>query len=407
MADFQSEFDETTNTLDSIVTTQLSAVSTWNNIAGGLTKASSSASYVWGFNSNNEVFRCQLPCSGNWVKVDLPGISTILDLTTDENNVYVLATAPGASILVTSPSIDVQWTFINIPGFGPSQIFSTHTFIWAQDSSNKKEKCAKPCTTGLWTAVDDTSVTITSSSASALYGKDASGVAMKSDETLQTGWSPIAGLAGTKVKAILGQMDSTALYQVDTSSNVLRWDYSNPPEPVDTAGYQPISLSPDPISKDLWMTTSTSGTVGNVFNKLDKPDYSSIMNKIQPLNTTRDKIVTDVQNEYSLQTNVMSVNKLLSDFIDYFKRMFNVGNDTAKKANDDIGHLEDEIRNTQMQLDQIKQTQPFIQILLVTVLTVALLYMFGSIVGTLIHWIAIAILIGGLLFATNFSQASK
>jgi hypothetical protein len=60
-----------------------------------------------------------------------------------------------------------------------------------------------------------------------------------------------------------------------------------------------------------------------------------------------------------------------------------------------------------MQLDQIKQTQPFIQILLVSVLAVALLYMFGSILGSLIHWIAILILVGGLLFATNFSQASK
>jgi hypothetical protein len=151
----------------------------------------------------------------------------------------------------------------------------------------------------------------------------------------------------------------------------------------------------------------SASIVRNVFNKLDKPDYSSIMNKIQPLNTTRDRIVTDVQNEYKLQTNVMSVNKLLSDFIEYFKRMFNLGSDTAKKAKDNIGHLEDEIRNTQMQLDQIKQTQPFIQILLVSVLAVALLYMFGSILGSLIHWIAILILVGGLLFATNFSQASK
>ena len=409
MADFQSEFDETTSALDSIVTTQLSAVSTWNNIAGGLTKVVSSASNVWGFNSNNQLFKCQMPCAGNWEQIEIPGISTILDVTADESNVYVLVTAPGATILVTSSSTDISWTFINIPGFGATQIFSTHTFIWAQDSSNKKERCAKPCTTGLWTPVDDVSVKITSSSDSALYGKDASGVGMKSDETLQSGWSPIKGLSNVKLNSLIGSMDSTALYGIDSSSNLLRCegDCSNPPEQVDTAGNAPLFVSADPYAKDLWMTTATSGTVGNVFNKLDKPDYSSIMNKVQPLDRIRDRIVKDVETDYKVQTDVMTVQKQITEFVDYFKRMFNYGNDTAKKSRDEISQLEYQIRSTQLQIDQMKQTQPFILVLLATVLTVALLYMFGSALGVITHFLAIGILIAGIVYATNYSQANK
>jgi hypothetical protein len=117
--------------------------------------------------------------------------------------------------------------------------------------------------------------------------------------------------------------------------------------------------------------------------------------------------VKDVETDYKIQTDVMTVQKQITEFIDYFKRMFNYGNDTAKKSRDEIGHLEHQIRSTQLQIDQMNQTQPFILVLLATVSTVALLYMFGSGLGVITHFLAIGILIGGIVYATNYSQANK
>ena len=72
MTDFQSAFDTNTRGIDTTLTTQLSSVQQWANIPGSLVKASSSAAgYLWGFNSVNLVYVCQLPCTGNWSQVDV------------------------------------------------------------------------------------------------------------------------------------------------------------------------------------------------------------------------------------------------------------------------------------------------------------------------------------------------
>ena len=270
------EYESSTNAINTILT---QPVLDWANLPGSLTKVSSSASgFAWGF-SGGTLYRCELPCTGNWKQIEIDA-QEILDIDTDDINVYVLGLkSGGATYLYTSSSSNPSFVEIQVP-FAAKKIFSTHTFIWAQDSSNKKERCAKPCTTGLWTPVEDVSVKITSSSDSALYGRDGSGVGMKSDETLQSGWSPIKGMSGVKLNSLLGGMDSTALYGIDSSSNLLRCegDCSNPPEQIDTVGYAPLSVSADPYEKDVWMTTATTGTLGNIFNKSSKSSSNFFFN---------------------------------------------------------------------------------------------------------------------------------
>jgi len=414
MADFQSEYDQTTDTIDSLVTTQLSPVTSWITVPGALTKTSSSPmGFVWGYNSENILYKCQLPCTGNWQPTDITqfNVTTILDVTTDNTNVYVLVlnTSSETVLLINSATGTGVWNMNKIP-FAAKSIFSTHTYVWAQGDGNVKQRCPKPCIMPNWMAIPDTTVSISSSSETSLYGKDASGTGMKTDETLQTGWSPITGLAGIKVSSIFGQLDQDELYVVDTTSHLTKCEGSCEQAnvvPLDTSGYAPANISADPVSKQLWMTATTSSNVGNIFTKLSAPDYSTIMNSISPIDKTRDTIVGNVVNSYNTQTDVMTVNKQVEDILSFFSKMFGTGNDTAKLTNDQSSKLQDEIRVTQQNLDQLSGNQPLIQNLIILLVIVALLYMFGTILGSLIHWAAIIILVGGLYYVINFSQPTN
>jgi len=102
-----------------------------------------------------------------------------------------------------------------------------------------------------WIAEAENKVTITSASATSLYGKDATGAGMKTDEVLQSGWSPIAGLLGTKVNSVIGQIDQSSIYATDATSKVMKCEgdcSTNAVTPVDTQGYTPLNLTADPTS---------------------------------------------------------------------------------------------------------------------------------------------------------------
>lgn len=407
MTDFQSEYIDSTKTIDDIVSTQVSSVLTWSNIPGGLTKVvSSSAGFAWGYNGNNQVWSCKLPCSGDWSYIDLSSfkISSIQDLIVDDNDVYILITTDtGTHSMVVGPaSTSGSWNPISLP-FAATHLFSTHTFIWAQDASNVKQRCAKPCTMSNWIKVSDTSVKITSSSTSSLYGVDSKGNAMKSDETLQTGWSPISGLSSSKFSSIIGDVDDSNLYGLDTTSKLLKYD-GKQIQPVDIQGYTPANITIDPTSREMWMTTQTSGPLGNVFKRLESPDYTSILNNVNPLDRKRDEIVSDVEKEYSNQTNVMTVNKQVNDVVTYFKRIFNLDRSVAPKANAQAGHLQEQIKQTQTQLDNIHSLQPLIQKLVYLLLVVSAIYIIGSSFGEIIHLIALIVLSVGFYYILKSSQ---
>ena len=406
MATFQSEYETSTHAIDSIVSTQLSSVLSWLNVPGNLVKASSSAAgFVWGYNSGNTVYTCQAPCTGNWKQVDLSEyqVSQVLDLTTDQSNVYILYTnAAGAQGLLVTPSTNQgARTTITVP-FAATSIFSTHTYIWAQDSSNNKQKCPKPCSMPNWQSASDTKITITSSDDTTLYGKDVSGQAMQTDETLQSPWQPIGEVIGS----IYGKSSDGTMYGIDSSQNAFQ--YNGKVSPLYTDGLNPSSLYVDSHSNQLWMTTNTPGNSGNIFTRAQKPDYSSIMNTIGPLDNVRDKIVDSVETKYNRQTDVMTVNKQVEDVVTYFKRMFNVDKDTAKKANNQSGHINETIRESQIQLEQINNISPFILGIIIILIIVIFVYLFGSMfLGKYVHGVALGIIGIGMAFLLNFSGTIK
>jgi hypothetical protein len=415
--DFTTDYENATNSINSIVSTQLTSALQWNNITGVLSKAStSSAGYVWGYNFNSQLFYCQLPCTGNWTQVtnmaDYTTIS-IQDVTTDNSNVYVLysTTVLGKTanfLAMNNANGKGNWTTIVVP-FNAVNIFSTNTYIWAQDAANNKQKCAKPCTTGNWTSVTDNSVKITSASDSSLYGVDATGNAMKSDENLQTGWSPVAGLSGVKLSSLLGQADTKALYGIDTASGAYQCigDCAEPSDldPLNTGGYMPLSIDPDATTNSLWMTTSVSASKGNVFSRIISPDYTSIMNNITPLDQTRDKIVSQVEDEYNQNTKTMVLNKQITDVVNFFTKAFGLDPANKKKTDDDVSNYQDKIQASANQINRIQQVQPVVFIFIFALGAVAIVYMFvGPLLGSTTHTVAFLILLGAFGYSIYSSM---
>ena len=403
MSTFQSEYETSTNAIDTIVSAQLSSVSNWLNVPGNLVKASSSASgFVWGFNAGNSVYTCGLPCTGNWNRVDLSAqnANTILDLTTDETNVYILFTANGETqLLVSDAASQGVKTVVTVP-FAATSIFSTHTYIWAQDLTNHKVKCIKPCSMPNWQVSSESSVKITSSDNSTLYGVDPTGQAMQTDENISSGWQPISDVKGT----IYGRGSDGTLYGID--SKQAAFSYDNALSPLYTNGLDPTSISVN--SNQIWMTTATPGDAGNIFTRPQKPDYSTLMNSITPLDRQRDKIADTVETKYARQTDIMVVNKQVSDIIAFFKKIFNIDANTARKANAQSGVLQDNIRDTQKKLDQFNDIQPVLVGLIVTMSSVAILYvLMYSWLGDTTHVLAILTIGIGVAVTMNFSSGNK
>jgi len=406
--DFQNEYDTATGGINEIVSSQLTSSLQWSNVPGTLVKASASAAgYVWGYNAQNNVFICQLPCTGNWTMIDSSkwNVSSILDITTDASNVYILLMTTGGQTVIYSNSATGSGTWNLIPlTFPAKNLFSTNTYLWAQDGSNNKQKCAKPCTTGNWVANPETKITITSASDSALYGVDASGNAVKTDENLQSSWASISGLSGLSLKSIFGQSDSAALYGVDKTSKAYRCegDCTTPQnvDPLNTGGYAPLNISPDPHAKSIWMTATTSSDKGNIFSRLDNPDYSTIMNNVTPLDQQRDKVVSDVEHEYNKQTQLMVVNKQVTSVVDFFKSIFKMDTASVQQDKDEVSRLEDRLKDNQTKFDKINDLKPVIQNLLFVLVAVAVTYIVGSnILGQYVHVLAFAVLAGGVGFS--------
>jgi hypothetical protein len=527
MTDFQSAFDTNTSGINTTLTTQLSSVQQWANIPGSLVKASSSAAgYLWGFNSAQQVYVCQQPCTGSWTQVDLSKLSpiqtqqtgcygtpvttsptnffyptpwnqykaqivggltgnpnyvsstldgakalaaknsgtrgifswtspngpiftvwdqdptlrnlaqkdsvaqaaattgtfipiakcppppppttvTILDIVTDETNVYLLFSNGSTAFVATKTANNQTDWLLNPVGnsnFAPVNIFSTHTYLWLQSATNQKVKIPKPVNMTNSMPVADTSVKITSSSSSALYGVDATGNAMKSDETLQTGWAPVSGLRGTPVKSLIGDLDEQGLFIIDNNSRVSQCvgDCStNKTSEINTQGYLPLYMTADPSTKQLWMTSSTSGSVGNIFNRIASPDYSSITNSIAPLDRNRDDIVTDVSKDYNTQTQVMGVNQELSMFNSLFTHLFGEATRVQTDTNTRISQVETDLQNKKKSLEKINNIQPIIQKFVVTLAITALVYAVFSPFGWYVHAIALVVLVIGIYLTLN------
>ena len=194
-------------------------------------------------------------------------------------------------------------------------------------------------------------------------------------------------------------MDGT-LYGKDSNQNA--FEFKDKSTPLYTQQLDPTNLVVDQTSNQLWMTTATPGEQGNIFTRLQTPDYVNVMNTLAPLDKTRNNIVQNVETEFQKQTDTMILNKQVQEVVQYFKNMFHIDGTTAKKALDQSSKLNESIRETQSQLDQVQSIEPFLFGIIVTLIVVVLLYLLlSALAGWYIHAIVIVSILFGIYLANH------
>ena len=154
-------------------------------------------------------------------------------------------------------------------------------------------------------------------------------------------------------------------------------------------------MTVDPSSKEAWLTSSNFGSIGNIFNKPLKSDYTEIMNRINPFDKTRAGVVTEVQKEFEDQTNQLTINKLVNEVVQFFSNHFKQSGDPKT----DIDKINKDIQDTQFQINTINFNIPFIRNLILVLLIVVFVYILGSSIGWPIHIVALVVLVAGLYYS--------
>jgi hypothetical protein len=337
---------------------------------------------------------CQSPCQGNWKQVKLSLDSSIRDIATDDSQVYVLL--QNQLSMKSSDNTD-EWVNVNLPD-DIEKIISTASYIWGQ-AGDKKYKLPKPGMTGNWIPVkDDLNIKITSASSGHLYGISSDGKAMVTDEALQTSWSVIPEFGG-KYSAIFGDADQTAIFGID-STNSLNRCLNGRCYGVDTKGYTPQSITIEPSSKQMWMTTTSPGKSGNIFSLPITSDYTDILKSVQLIDKKRDDSVKKAETQFEQST----YSGMMARQFDYLKKMlgdiFAIKPAASHEA--DQQKIKDEIDNTDHEANLLKDVIPLIQKILIVLASIIGVYAFSDMFGSMAHLVALAVMIGGTYyFAVN------
>jgi len=383
-------YDTLTDQVNTAVSSGISAGTNWNAVPGGLDKVSASAKgFAWGMGSGN-IWLCQLPCEGNWKQVAPPTQSSLRDIITDDTHVYVLLQNQLA--MKSSDNTD-EWITVNLPD-SIEKIISTASYIWGQ-AGQKKYKLPKPGMTGNWIPVDDKlNVKITSASAGHLYGVDAVGHAMVTDEALQTAWSVIPQFGG-KYTAIIGDADQTVLFGID-DTNSLKRCLNGKCRGVDTQGYTPQNITIEPNSKQMWMTTTAPGKSGNIFKQSLSNDYTDILKTVQPIDVKRDQAIQQAETQFDQSTYSGIMAKQFAILKKMINQLFNIK--PAASHEEDQKRIQGDIDNTEYELRVLKNVIPLIQKLLVVLALTVCVYAASDYLGSATHFIALAVLVSGTVF---------
>lgn len=384
------DYDTLTDQVNNTLSSGISKGTSWETVPGGLDKVSASAmGFVWGM-GGGRVWVCQLPCTGNWKQVDVPVSSALHDIVTDDSHIYVLFQDKMAMKLANNTD---EWVVVQVPS-DITKIISTSSYIWGQ-AGDQKYKLPKPGMTGNWIPVkDEMNIKVTSASSGHLYGVGADGKAMVTDEAMQTSWAVIPEFGG-KYTAIYGEADQTALFGID-SENSLKRCLNGKCRGVDTQGYTPQNITIEPSTKQMWMTTTTPGKSGNIFNQPLSFDYTDIIKSVQPIDTKRDQAVDQVKVQYEQAT----YSGMMSKQFDMLKKMvaalFNIK--PASSHEEDQKVLQGDIDNATYELSVLHDVLPFIQKLLIVLALTVVVYAASDYLGSATHVIALAVLLAGTVF---------
>jgi len=375
MTDFSKAYDGLTDQVNNYV----SSISTdWKSIPGGLSKVvSSSMGFAWGIGIN-KLYYSRLPSNGQWDNVPLD--DTPIDIAADESHIYVLGSS---KLMIKSANNLDEWIVVNSQS-GATQIFVTGSYIWIQDSTGKKWKLAKPGTTGNWMDTDDMGK-ITSANAYSLYGVDTTGNPMKTDEALQSGWSIVPEMQGSKYSKVIGDIDKTALYGIDTKNGLQRCTDESC-DLITTNGLTPQNLNVNPSTNTLWMTTTTPGELGTIFTKQDSLNKNDFLSTLDPLDKQRTDLIQSAQSQKQSDEKISALSEKFKQIRDFLYGIL------KSQPKIDTSGTEKEIIDNQSQLDQFTKTEPILMKILFYLSIATILYLLFGFLGFIGNLLVLGVL---------------
>jgi hypothetical protein len=406
-----ADFTNTTSGMMEYLKNQLTAFGLWNNITGSLQKvSSSSAGFVWGYNSGGKVFYCKEPCStSSWTQI--PFAETPSDIATDSTQVYILYSDSTGAPMIASTSIDgsSDWTFNTVP-FNADKITTTNGFLWAS-GAGKMGYCGKPCNTDNWNVLDDNHSLLSGGGTSVFASSPGVSGVFKTDETAQTGWSPVGGFSGISPSVLAAESDNTVLYAAD-NTKVYRCesncDTKDKLEVVNAQGFVPIqskgSMTVNPSTRNVWMASESSGKGGNLFARLDTINIEPVMDTVYSAETQRDRTFNSLGDAFKVQTAEVSSKMAQVEAADAVKQAMDISGD-GKNIDNEIKILERKIEQASRASEGYKdKMKPLMTLLIALVLTALLFIIAGWLLpSSLMMGLAILILGSGLGLSIYFS----
>jgi hypothetical protein len=309
------DYTAKTNTLVGYAQNKLTATNSWQNIPGILVKvASSSAGWVWGYNSSNALYACKEPCTGGWQSIDTSSlnIASIQDIAVDETSMYLAYTPQGSSPAWATRPVDTTGSWSAYPSPIPfATIVATNSYLMGStQAGDQASTCAKPCTTNGWTTNPQVNpIVMVGSDGANVYGTTPGVAGLKRrNEQGSTGWNPMTSVTFMPT-AIAAESANKSVYAVD-SKGVLQECTDTSCTQVDTLGYAVETtkgaISKNPVTQKVWLLTSGSGgTNGNIFEKVDSVNLAPVFREMDAEEQARDSLVNKLSNALDVQTNVL------------------------------------------------------------------------------------------------------
>jgi hypothetical protein len=291
----------------------------WSTVPGELVKVSSSpAGYTWGLNASNRTYVCKEPCTGGWSEIT-PTSNKILDITTDDAKVYVLADNGGTRVIYTAPVAGGgTWTTIDAPVDSTTLVATSKDIL--MNTERGVFKCKTPCTLPSWTPTVTDTVKLDgplldgkSSTMFARYtapksvkptsasGRYAYGVLDGRAHIYKNGdWHLISGLSSYQIADVAGEIDDVALYATTTDGLVLRCadpcSSAKDVVRISTAGFAPSSdskqISANAQSKKVWLLSGNT-----IYNRSDVIPMD-VNTAVLPLDERRSDVILDLDSKY-------------------------------------------------------------------------------------------------------------
>jgi len=298
---------------------------------------------------------------------------------------------------------------VDVP-FDADKITVTNGFIWASNGQ-KNAYCGKPCSTGNWNVRNDNHVLLGAGAKHVFATEPGKTGVFKSDETAQTGWTPVKGLEGISTSVLAAEADNSVLYAADNSKVYRCTDTCSKKddlEVVNSQGFVPIqskgSLSINPTTRNVWMASQIASSNGNIFSRLDAPDKTPILNMVDDYQKQQDRAVNSLGGDLTVSTAKLSSAMAKQEAADAVKEATSLRSERTK-LDDEINTLSRKIETSKGQITGYdKKKKPMI-VLLICLAIVAIMYL--TIGWFMPYWlsmtISVLVLGTGLGLAIYFS----